>query len=74
MVSKFLKILSNFHLIYDLKYDFSFENPQDCLDFLAKLEKIEQPEIKISWPQGQKRQIKGELSAANLSLKLLKCL
>ena len=53
-------------------YDFSFENPQDCLDFLAKLEKIEQPEIKISWPQGQKRQIKGELSANNLSLKLLK--
>jgi SNF2 family DNA or RNA helicase len=56
----------------NLKYDFSFDNPQDCLDFLAKLEKIEQPEIKISWPQGQKRQIKGELSAANLSLKLLK--
>ena len=53
-------------------YDFSFYNPQDCLDLLAKLEKIEQPDIKISWPQGQKRQIKGELNATNLSLRLLK--
>jgi SNF2 family DNA or RNA helicase len=54
----------------NINYNFHLDSPHQCLELLSELNVITNPKIKISWPQGEIRRIKGSASINNLSIKL----
>ncbi len=46
------------------------ESPEECLDFLSQISQIKKPDIKISWPQGEIKKVKGSATLGNFTIKL----
>ena len=51
-------------------YSAQLDSPEECLDLLSEISQIKTPNIKISWPQGEIKKVKGSATLGNFTIKL----